>query len=152
MSFKIEGILIEKFDTVQISDKFSKRDFIVEVPGKYPDLVKFELKNDDCDRIENIAIGQTVMVDFNIKGRKWERDGKVSYFNNLDAWNVTDIVNVKPYPVNNAYVAKPVTDYSQHIDDPITQPPAEAKEGNFDDLPFLFSIPIATRGDKTRCL
>ena len=25
---------------------------------------------------------------FNIKGTKWEKDGKVSYFTNLDAWRV----------------------------------------------------------------
>ena len=27
-----------------------------------------------------------IKVSFNIKGNKWEKDGKISYFNNLDAW------------------------------------------------------------------
>jgi uncharacterized protein DUF3127 len=32
-------------------------------------------------------------VSFNIKGRKWEKDGKVAYFTNLEAWRIESAVN-----------------------------------------------------------
>ncbi|RYE16189.1 MAG: DUF3127 domain-containing protein, partial [Sphingobacteriales bacterium] len=32
--------------------------------------------------------GDAIKVNFNIKGNKWERDGKVNYITNLDAWRI----------------------------------------------------------------
>ena len=91
-NFKLEGKLIVKEDTVQVSDNFTKRDFVIEVINaqneKYNDFVKFQLIKDKCDIIDNIAIGQTIVVNFNIKGKKWEKDGNTSYFVNLDAWRI----------------------------------------------------------------
>ncbi|MCX6261318.1 MAG: hypothetical protein NTY95_10885, partial [Bacteroidia bacterium] len=28
---------------------------------------------------------------FNLKGNKWERDGKINYFTNLDAWKIEKV-------------------------------------------------------------
>ena len=33
-------------------------------------------------------VNDSIKVTFNIKGRKWEKDGKVNYFNNLEAWKL----------------------------------------------------------------
>jgi len=33
-------------------------------------------------------MNEEVKVTFNIKGNRWEREGKVNYFTNLDAWKI----------------------------------------------------------------
>lgn len=93
MSFEIEGKLVEKFDTVVVSDKFQKREFVIETEENangsiFTETIKFQLVQAKCDVIEPMNLGEQIKVNFNIKGRKWEKDGKVSYFTNLDAWRV----------------------------------------------------------------
>ena len=93
MSFEIEGKLIEKFDVVVVSDKFQKREFVIETSDdssgtNYTEEIKFQLVQAKCDDIDPMEKGQTIKVHFNIKGRRWEKDGKTSFFTNLDAWRV----------------------------------------------------------------
>ena len=47
-----------------------------------------QLVQNKCDIIDRFKEGEQVRVSFNIKGNKWERDGKVNYITNLDAWRV----------------------------------------------------------------
>ena len=92
MNFQLKGILTEIFDTQHISDKFSKREFVVETKyGDYTETIKFQLTNDKCDILDTYAVGEEVNVHFNIKGRKWEKDGKTSYFINLEAWRLESV-------------------------------------------------------------
>lgn len=92
MSFELTGKLIVKEDTVKISDKFQKREFVIDVPNErnpeWNDLVKFQAIQDKVDMIEPYNVGDEIKVSFNIRGKKWERDGRVNYFTNLDAWRI----------------------------------------------------------------
>jgi hypothetical protein len=43
-SYEVTGRLIEIFDEQQISEKFRKREFVIEVQdGQYPEQIKFQL-------------------------------------------------------------------------------------------------------------
>ena len=87
----IKGKLIAKMDTVQVSDKFKKREFVVEFADNpdYPEQIKLEFIQDKCDLLDKVSIGQIVDVEFNLKGRAWTNpEGKVSYFNTLQAWKI----------------------------------------------------------------
>ena len=93
MSFEIKGRLIEKFETVQVTDRFRKREFVIEhkenVGGnEFIDTIKFQLTQDRCELLDNIGTGEEINVSFNIRGRRWDKDGKVNYFNNLEAWKI----------------------------------------------------------------
>lgn len=94
MSFEIQGTVIVKNDTQVISDRFKKREFVIEKKETSPngyefvDTIKFQLTQDKCDLLDKIELGQHVNVSFNVKGNKWEKNGQVSYFVNLDAWKV----------------------------------------------------------------
>ena len=92
MNFEIEGKVILKSDTQQISDKFKKREFVIEVENEknsdWNDFIKFQLTQDRCDLLEPISVNDVIKVSFNIKGRKWEKEGKVNYFSNLEAWRI----------------------------------------------------------------
>lgn len=87
------GRLVEKMDVIVVSDRFRRRDFVIEIINQrnpqYNDLILFQLTNDNCERIDNIQIGEEIQVTFDIRGRKWTSpEGRVSYFNTLSAWRV----------------------------------------------------------------
>jgi len=93
MSFELEGKLIEKFDVQQVSDSFKKREFVVETTEEgggrvFTEQIKFQLIQDKTSLIDSLPVNSEVKVSFNLKGRKWEKDGRVNYFTNLDAWRV----------------------------------------------------------------
>ncbi len=93
MAFEITGKVIDIAPVNQVSDKFKKREFVIErkeTGGStvFIDYIKFQLLQDRCDLINESYMNEEVKVTFNIKGNKWERDGKVNYFTNLDAWKL----------------------------------------------------------------
>ena len=125
MNFEIEGSLIVKEDTVDISTSFKKREFVIEVINErnadWNDLIKFQLIQDKCSLLDPFQLGDSLKVSFNLKGRKWEKDGRVNYFTNLEAWRVEAAAN-------GSNVAPPTPPPFAETD----IPPAEAQ----DDLPF----------------
>lgn len=93
MAFEITGKVIDIAPVNQVSDKFKKREFVIEKKETggstvFIDYVKFQLLQDRCDLINESYMHEEVKVTFNIKGNKWERDGKINYFTNLDAWKI----------------------------------------------------------------
>lgn len=107
MNFELTGNLILKDNTQEVSTSFKKREFVIEVPNErnsdWNDFIKFQLTQDKCALMDQFQTGEKIKVAFNIRGRKWEKDGKVNYFSNLEAWRVekaTDIQgeNVPPPP------------------------------------------------------
>ena len=100
MNFEITGKLIVKEDEQQVSSSFKKREFVIEVANErdenWNDFIKFQLTQDRCGEIQGVNIGSEIKVNFNIKGRKWEKDGKVNYFSNLEAWKVETISSQQP--------------------------------------------------------
>jgi hypothetical protein len=93
MAFEITGKVIDISPVNQVSDKFKKREFVIEKKetggaAVFIDYVKFQLIQDKCDLINDSYLNEDVKIWFNLKGNKWERDGKVNYFTNLDAWKI----------------------------------------------------------------
>lgn len=93
MAFEITGKVIDILPVNQVSDKFRKREFVIERKESggttlFIDYIKFQLLQDKCDLINESFLNEEVKVTFNIKGNRWEREGKVNYFTNLDAWKI----------------------------------------------------------------
>lgn len=88
--FKLKGTVKAVFDTVQVSDKFSKREFVVTDSGSmYPQDIMFQLTKDNCSKIDFLQAGTEVEVSFNLRGREWiNPQGEAKYFNTLEAWRV----------------------------------------------------------------
>ena len=125
MNFELTGKLIEKFEVVQISDTFRKREFVIEHTEntggmEYTDQVKFQLIQDRCTLIDSINLNDEIKVSFNIRGRRWVKDDRVTYFTNLEAWKIEKIALTSEEPPP----PPPVMDEE-------APPPEE-----FDDLPF----------------
>ena len=138
MKYELEGRIIEMFDTQQVSEKFRKREFVVEqsenVGGQvYTEQIKFQLVQKACDLLDRVQVGDIVNVHFNIKGRRWESpEGKVNYFTNLDAWKLD-------FKQQKAVAPKESIDLSTYK--PTAKEMAESKKAvenldKEDDLPF----------------
>lgn len=94
MSFELEGTLIEKYDTEEVTATFRKREFVVETSetgagGRvFTETIKFQLTQDRCNLLDQLQLNERVRVSFAIRGRRWDKGGKVSYFNNLEAFRL----------------------------------------------------------------
>jgi len=97
MSYELQGKLVEKFETIQRTESFKVREFVVEkseeVNGKViTNFIKFQCVQDRTSILDRINIGDEVKVQFNIRGTRWDKDGKTSYFTNLDAWRIEQVL------------------------------------------------------------
>ena len=91
MSFQTTGKLYAIFETKQVTERFQKREFVVETGDNpsYPQHVQFQLTGDRCDVLDNFQVGDQVKVDFSLRGREWTSpQGEVRYFNSLDVWTL----------------------------------------------------------------
>ena len=100
MAFEISGKVIEVAPVNQVSDKFKKREFVIEKKESggaavFIDYIKFQLVQDKCDLINESFLNEEVRIWFNLKGNRWERDGKVNYFTNLDAWKIEKVSSME---------------------------------------------------------
>jgi single-strand DNA-binding protein len=139
MSFEISGKITEVFQTQQVTDKFKKREFILEVKEsstsgfEFVEYIKFQAVQDKCSLLDGLNPDDQVKVYFNLRGRKWEKDGQTSYFTNLDAWKIENERSTSMNPNGPGMQEKP----GDVSDDPVPfpqDPPAD--DSGFDDLPF----------------
>ena len=91
---ELRNVKIEVISEPQvISEKFKKQEFVVvyDENPQYPQFVKFELVNKSVGKIDGFRPGDVVDVLFDIKGKKWEKDGQTKYFTSLQAWKVSEV-------------------------------------------------------------
>jgi hypothetical protein len=85
---------------------------------------KFQCVQDKTTIIDKVNVGDEIKVYFNIKGSKWEKEGKVNYITNLDAWRIEQILQP-------GAAAKTDNEYLEPLDTFSATPPDAV-----DDLPF----------------
>ncbi len=109
MSNKLTGVIKVINPTIQVSEKFSKREIVLtDTSGQYPQDILFQLKQDKCSLLDAFGVGQEVEISYNILGREWTSpQGEVKYFNTLEAWRI-ESVGSTPTPV--AQATAPTTD------------------------------------------
>ena len=89
MSFDIQGKLYEVFEEQQVSEKFRKREFVLEIPdGSFTQYCKFQLTQDKCSLVDQYKAGDEVKVTFNLTGKPFTKNGQTMYFTNLQAWRI----------------------------------------------------------------
>ena len=88
---EIKGKIKKISETVEISDRFRKREFIIEYSNnpEYPQVIQFEIIQDRCEILDQFKEGQQVEIFFDLKGREWTSpQGEIKYFNTLQAWKI----------------------------------------------------------------
>lgn len=86
MGYELKGTVIKVYETKVVSDKFSKREFVVETNDnpKYPQTILLQATGDRIAQVNDLNVGDAVRVEFSIRGRAWQD----KHFNSLDVWRV----------------------------------------------------------------
>ncbi len=87
----IQGKLHEIYETKQVTDKFKKRDFVVEYSDNpsFPQYVKFELHQDNTGILDIFNVGDMLDITFDLRGKPWtNKEGVKTYFTSLVAWKI----------------------------------------------------------------
>ena len=129
MSYELTGRLLAKYDTIQRSETFKTREFVLEktedIGGRIiTNYVKFQCVQEKTNIIDRVNTGDEVKVFFNIKGSKWEKDGRTNYITNLDAWKIEQILQVNKNTASEDGHLEPLDTFSS------------SPAGTVDDLPF----------------
>lgn len=129
MSYELTGKLLEKFNILHRSETFKVREFVVEkseeINGKtITNYIKFQCVQDRTNIVDRVNAGDEIKVYFNIKGTKWEKDGRTSYFSNLDAWRIEQILQAGKEASSDDDHLEPLDTFTSSTQDTI------------DDLPF----------------
>ena len=98
---EIKGTIKKISETVQISERFRKREFVVEYASNpdYPQPLQFEMVQDRCELLDSFQEGQQVEISFDLRGREWTNpQGQVKYFNSLQAWKLVSENNSAESP------------------------------------------------------
>ena len=90
---EVTGILKVKFYTQKVSERFSKREFVLttEATSPYPQHVSFQLTQDKCNLLDQYNVGDEMKIQFNLRGREWNGPQGVKYFNTLEAWRIEKV-------------------------------------------------------------
>jgi single-strand DNA-binding protein len=104
MGYELKGTLHKVFETKQVSERFTKREFVVVLDDnpKYPQHVLFQLTGDKVGQLDGLSPGEEVRLDFSLRGRAWTGTGETKYFNSLDVFRVERIGEKRSQPATNA--------------------------------------------------
>ena len=97
MSYEVTGRLVAIYNTVQRTESFRTREFVIEktedINGRtITNYIKFQAVQDRTAILDKLKVGEEVKVHFNLKGTKWMKDGRENYITNLDAWRIEQFV------------------------------------------------------------
>ena len=130
--FKLTGTVKVVNPTQVISEKFSKREFVIETQDQYPQLVMFQATQDKCSLLDNVQLSSQVEVSFNLRGREWTSPaGEVKYFNTLEAWRIEKVGQGNAMPAGGPSAMSLGSDPI-----PAATTSAVASNEEEDDLPF----------------
>ena len=91
MNMQVQGRIHTAFPAEQVTQRFKKREFVLELDAasRYPQLVIFQLTGDRCGALDDFEAGETVSVEFSLRGREWKSPkGETRYFNSLEVWSI----------------------------------------------------------------
>jgi hypothetical protein len=125
----IEARIEKIMDEQVISDRFRKREFVVQTKEQYPQTLCFEFTQDKTSVLDAYQAGQEVNVEFNIRGREWTppQGGATRYYTTLQAWRMS--------PLQEAAAPAPPSDLPP-AGTPFTSPARGDDSVLDDDLPF----------------
>lgn len=96
------------------------RKFYIDITDNpaFPNTPEFQLKGDKVYLIDNVRVGQTITVHFNIDGRKYtnQQTGKSGVITNLSAWRI-EIVQTQSAAAPQQQQRPPVTPANQQANE-----------------------------------
>lgn len=109
----LKGVIKRISDTVNVSDKFKKRELWLEEQGEHAQTYNLEFHQDACRAVDNFSPGDLVECHINLRGRYWSKPGKEGVMNTLQCWKITGQGGAsiqKPRPETGQYEAPATND------------------------------------------
>jgi len=132
MGYEMTGTVKVIMEPMTFPSGFAKREFVITVEdGKFPQDISFECVKERMNLIDGLTVGSVVTVAFDIRGR--EHNGR--YFNNLNAWKITQGGGASPQHQQQPQAGGRYTSDGPPMPDDSQNPALEQGGGNFDD-PF----------------
>lgn len=131
MALEVTGRIIQKLELQsgisKTGSSWQKQEFVIETMEQYPKKICANLWGDKIDALTNLAIGDTVVVSFNLESREF--NGK--WYTDVKAWKIEKQgVQAESAPASTPSSAPTAYD----------MPPFEGAtftdDGGHDDLPF----------------
>ena len=91
MSYTIKGKVLRVGDSIAVTERMTKRAIVVETNDnpKYPQVNEVEFTGDRCTLLDGISPGDTVEIEFSLRGREWTSPkGEIKVFNTLSGWKI----------------------------------------------------------------
>lgn len=89
-AIKLEGIVYKLDVTKEVGDKnFRVREMILEIEpeSQYPIYATIQGTGENCDKMDDMAVGSAVTVHVNLRGRLYkDKSGIDKSFNSFDLW------------------------------------------------------------------
>lgn len=119
-NLSVEGKLKRIHDEQVISDRFKKREFIIETEEQYTQVLIFQLVQDKTNLIDQFSLGDKVEVFFNLRGREWQKDptAEIRVFNTLDAWRIQKVEAMQTVDNTDSTAAEAIAPASEEDDLP----------------------------------
>jgi single-strand DNA-binding protein len=112
MHYVLEGVILEIRQTEEFTSGFKKREIVIRTEDEYPQDIKIDFIQDNCEKLDSFVDGESVMVAFTIVGNLYQ--GK--YYTNLRGIAIgektTEVEKDKPKSV-----VKNVTKFEKSDDD-----------------------------------
>lgn len=81
---ELQGKLIQVSKTIKINDKFSYRQFVVELDRQWNKEIMLQLNNDNIDLIDKVSIGDLIEIQFDINCKEYtDKNNQTRWFTNL---------------------------------------------------------------------
>jgi hypothetical protein len=128
---KLNGHVMSIGKTQVISDKFQKREMILNTGANFNNLVQIQFTQDNTNLLDSVKIGEFVEIDINVGGREWTNPntGEIKYFVTIDGWRIA--IQNESTPNKPEMMSEPAKKPSK----PKTQPETLVMDDD-DDLPF----------------
>jgi len=120
------------------SEKFSKRDLVLNVPdGNYTQYLNIQFNNANCEKLDAFSVGQQVMIAINLRGRLWTgADGIEKCFNSIEGWAIVDENDYANHKANQSAAPKNAVHGSGNIENNFVEDAIRNMAEDDDDLPF----------------
>lgn len=100
---EIKGTIIKVGELETYKNDFTKKSVVLKTEEKYPQELQIDFIKDNIRKIDTIQVGNKVTIGYNLRGRKYTKDGVDKWFTSIEGWIVTYHEKVdtpsKPEPV-----------------------------------------------------
>ena len=83
---------IKVIQEVEEKGTFKSRNVVVTTEEQYPQHIAIQFVQDKCSVLDGYAVGQSVEVSINLRGREWiDPQGVSKYFNTIQGWKINKV-------------------------------------------------------------